>query len=257
MVDRRKSSPRILAAIAGVLLISGWALAQQPGGKQLENVPPPVGAAPELKTDKQKFSYGIGFNIGSDVRRKGAADELDVSAMLRGVADGITGNKLALAEKDLQEAMERFGKDLMQRQADRAKVVGAKNKKEGEAFLAANKSKEGVKTTASGLQYKVLVPGKGATPGPTDTVRVDYRGTLIDGTVFDSSGGEPVEFPVNRVIPGWTEALQLMKVGDKWQLFIPSGLAYKEHGSGKDIGPHAVLIFEVELKDVKKTSGAR
>jgi FKBP-type peptidyl-prolyl cis-trans isomerase FklB len=259
MVDRRKSSPRIIAAIMGVLLVSGWALAQQPGGKQLENVPPPLGAPPELKTDKQKFSYGIGFKIGSDVRRQGAADELDVGAMLRGVTDGITGNKLTIPEKELTDVMERYGKELMQRQMDRAKLVGEKNKKEGEAFLAANKAKEGIKTTKSGLQYKVLVSGNGATPGPNDMVLAHYHGTFIDGKVFDSSvqRGEPIEFPVNGVIAGWTEALQLMKVGDKWQLFVPSELAYKEKGYGKDIGPNAVLIFEVELKDVKKAPSAK
>lgn len=259
MVDRRKSSPRILAALVSVLLLSGWALAQQPGGKQAENVPPPLGAPPELKTDKQKFSYGIGFSIGSDIRRQGTADELDVGAMLRGVADGITGNALPIPEKELNQVMERYAKELKQRQMDRAKSVGEKNKKEGEAFLAANKTKEGVKTTKSGLQYKVIKSGNGATPGPTDTVLAHYHGTLIDGTVFDSSvqRGEPIEFPVNGVIAGWTEALQLMKVGDKWQLVIPSELAYKERGAGKEIGPNAVLIFEVELKDVKKTPSAK
>jgi FKBP-type peptidyl-prolyl cis-trans isomerase FklB len=127
--------------------------------------------------------------------------------------------------------------------------AGAKNIKAGEAFLAENAKKDGVKTTASGLQYKVVKSGSGKTPGLNDTVKVHYHGTLIDGTVFDSSvdRGEPVTFPVNGVIPGWTEALQLMKVGDKWQLVIPAKLAYGENGAGGKIGPNSVLQFDVEL----------
>jgi FKBP-type peptidyl-prolyl cis-trans isomerase len=135
------------------------------------------------------------------------------------------------------------------------KSAGDKNKKEGEAYLAANAKKPGVKTTESGLQYKVLKAGDGATPKKTDTVRVHYHGTLTDGTVFDSSveRKQPAEFPVNRVIPGWTEALQLMKVGDKWQVTIPSDLAYGEQGTpGGPIGPNSVLVFEVELLDIVK-----
>jgi FKBP-type peptidyl-prolyl cis-trans isomerase FklB len=252
MVDRKKSAPRILAALAGVLLVSGWALAQQPGGKQLENVPPPVGAPPELKTDKQKFSYGLGFNLGMNARR--IASELDLATMLRGVADSVSGKALPIPEAELNQVMQRYSKEIETRMKEKLKDVAAKNKKEGEAFLAANKSKEGVKTLPSGLQYKVINSGKGATPGPTDMVLAHYHGTLIDGTVFDSSveRGEPAEFPVNRVIKGWTEALQLMKVGDKWQLFVPSTLAYGEESPSDKIGPNSVLIFDVELKDVKK-----
>jgi FKBP-type peptidyl-prolyl cis-trans isomerase len=140
--------------------------------------------------------------------------------------------------------------------ADFHKQVMNRIKKEGEAFLAANKAKEGVKTTASGLQYKVLKSGTGATPRATDTATVNYKGTLLDGTVFDSSSehGGPASFPVNGVIKGWTEALQLMKVGDKWQLFIPTELAYSDHPDSPDIPPNAVLTFEVELLDVTPTS---
>ena len=150
--------------------------------------------------------------------------------------------------------MTNFHAQLTARMQDKAKVLGDKNKKEGEAFLAANKSKDGVKTLPSGLQYKVIKSGTGATPGPTDVVQAHYKGTLLDGTVFDSSydRGKPETFPVNGVIPGWTEALQLMKVGDKWELFVPANLAYKETGAGSDIGPNAVLLFDVELLDVGK-----
>jgi FKBP-type peptidyl-prolyl cis-trans isomerase len=260
MVDRTKSSSRILVGLIAMLLVSGWALAQAPGTgskpETLKAAPIPVA---DLKTDKQKFSYGLGFQIASGVRENGIASELDIGAVLSGVADAMSGNKLAFDEADLKQVMERYGKEIVQRQKDKNKSVGEKNKKDGEAFLAANKSKEGVKTLASGLQYKVLKSGNGATPGPTDMVLAHYHGTLIDGTVFDSSvkRGEPAEFPVNRVIKGWTEALQLMKVGDKWQLFVPAALAYGDESRGEKIGPNSVLIFEVELKDVKKQPSAK
>ena len=149
-------------------------------------------------------------------------------------------------------------KSLRAKAEEKQKATAEKNLKAGEAFIAANAKKEGVKTTASGLQYKVIKTGTGASPKLTDTVKVHYHGTLIDGTVFDSSvqRGEPVTFPVNGVIPGWTEALQLMKVGDKWQLVIPAKLAYGEDGSGP-IGPNSVLIFEVELLDIEKPEAAK
>jgi len=142
----------------------------------------------------------------------------------------------------------------MTKQEEETKKLGEKNRKEGEAFLAANKKKEGVKTLASGLQYKVIKPGTGKKPKSTDTVTTHYRGTLIDGTEFDSSynRGQPATFPVHGVIPGWTEALQLMEEGAKWQLFIPSKLGYGERGAGQAIGPNATLIFEVELVSVQE-----
>ncbi|MCC7083909.1 MAG: FKBP-type peptidyl-prolyl cis-trans isomerase [Pirellulales bacterium] len=257
MVDRKKSSRPVLACLIAVLLVSGWALAQSPTGKQPEGVA--AGAAVELKSDKQKFSYGIGFQMGSSVRQQGIADDLEIAAFLRGVTDGMSGNKLALSQLELRPVMERYGKEIEQRLRDKSKVAAAKNKQEGDRFLAENKAKEGVKTLPSGLQYKVLKSGSGATPGPADTVLAHYHGTLIDGTVFDSSvqRGEPIEFPVNGVIKGWTEALQLMKVGDKWQLFVPSDLAYGERSPSDKIGPNSVLIFEVELKDVKKEPTAK
>ena len=158
-----------------------------------------------------------------------------------------------LSEEEMRTVMTAFQKEMAAKQAEMMKSQGEKNKKEGEAFLAENKKKEGVKTLASGLQYKVIKEGTGKTPKATDKVSTHYQGTLIDGTEFDSSykRGEPATFPVNGVIPGWTEALQLMKVGSKWQLFVPSKLAYGEKGAGPIIGPNAVLIFTVELLAIK------
>jgi len=211
-----------------------------------EQVLPGAGAtpaAPALSTDKQKASYGIGLNIGRQMHdTRLSADDLDLQTLIRGVTDGLSGNKPAMSDQDLMQVMADFHKQVMTRL-----------KKDGEAFLAANKTKEGVKTTASGLQYKVLKSGTGATPAATDKATVNYKGTLLDGTVFDSSydRGQPATFPVNGVIKGWTEALQLMKVGDKWQLFIPSELAYADQPPSPDIPPNAVLVFEVELLDVK------
>ena len=159
-----------------------------------------------------------------------------------------------LSEQDLQQAKLNFHKKVTSRVQD----LAAKNKADGDAFLAANKNKEGVKTLPSGLQYKIIKSGNGPTPGPSDIVKANYKGTLLDGKVFDSSydRGEPEQFPVNRVIKGWTEALQLMKVGDKWQLFVPASLAYGEPGYPPAIGPNNVLVFDVELLDVTKPSAA-
>ena len=158
-----------------------------------------------------------------------------------------------MTEQEMKETLAGLQKELMEKQAERAKLLAEKNKKEGEAFLAANKTKEGVKTLPDGLQYKVIKEGTGKTPKADDTVVTNYRGTLIDGTEFDSSykRGQPATFPVKGVIPGWTEALQLMKEGSKWELFIPSNLAYGERGAGNAIGPNATLVFEIELISVK------
>jgi FKBP-type peptidyl-prolyl cis-trans isomerase FklB len=165
-----------------------------------------------------------------------------------GIKDALAG-KPQLTPDQIKEVMTTFEKDMEQKQ----KETGEKNKAEGAKFLEENKKKDGVKTTASGLQYKVIKDGNGAQPKKTDTVTVNYRGTLMNGTEFDSSykRGQPATFPVNGVIPGWTEALQLMKVGSKYQLFIPSTLAYGERSVGPDIGANSTLIFEVELMDAK------
>jgi FKBP-type peptidyl-prolyl cis-trans isomerase FklB len=206
----------------------------------------------ELKTEKEKASYAIGFDMGSSLKK----NELDIDADILGKAikDVLSGGKTLMTEQEVKTTLIAVQKDLQAKQQVKMKGLGEKNKKEGEAFLAQNKTKDGVKTLASGLQYKVLTEGKGNSPKASDTVTVNYRGTLIDGTEFDSSykRGQPATFPVNGVIKGWTEALQLMKEGSKWQLVIPANLAYGENGTpGGPIGPNAALIFEVELISVK------
>ena len=206
----------------------------------------------ELKTDKDKVSYSIGLDIGNTFKKQKM--DIDPNILLSGMRDALTeGKKPLLTEEQVKETMTAYSKTMREQQAEQAKVESAKNAAAGEKFLAENKGKEGVKTTASGLQYKVLKEGSGASPKETDTVEVNYRGTLINGTEFDSSykRNEPASFPVNRVIKGWTEGLQLMKPGSKYQLFVPADLAYAERGAGQDIGPNETLIFEVELLKVQ------
>lgn len=203
---------------------------------------------PNLTDPKQRLNYIIGTDIGENLKDlKDQGVELDIKALSAGIADSLA-DKIALTQDQIKETMTQFQKDMQ----NKAKVAAEKNLKDGETFLAANKSKTGVKTLASGLQYKVIKSGTGKIPKSTDTVKVHYTGTLIDGTVFDSSveRKEPLIIPVRGVIPGWTEALQLMKVGDKWQLFIPSKLAYGEQAPPK-IGPNSVLVFEVELLSIE------
>ncbi|MGE5430824.1 MAG: FKBP-type peptidyl-prolyl cis-trans isomerase [Syntrophomonadaceae bacterium] len=207
----------------------------------------------DLKTSKDKISYSIGLDIGKTLKRQSI--EINENALLQGVKDAIQKDSLyLLTDAEIKETMMNFQKEMMEKQTAKMKELGDKNKKDGEAFLAENKGKEGVKTTASGLQYKVVTAGTGATPKATDKVKVNYRGTLINGTEFDNSykRGEPIVFNVNSVIKGWTEALQLMKVGDKWQLFIPSDLAYGPQGAGQTIPPNSTLIFDVELLGIEK-----
>ena len=200
----------------------------------------------ELTTAKQKASYAIGVNIGKNMKQQNV--DLDYDVIAKGMRDG-AANASALTEQEMAEVMANFKKEMETKMAE----VGTKSKKVGEDFLAANKSKEGIKTTASGLQYKVLKEGKGTKPKATDVVKVHYRGTLVDGTEFDSSykRGEPIEFPLNGVIKGWTEGVQLMTPGSKYQFFIPSDLAYGEEGRPPTIPGNSALIFEVELLDVK------
>ncbi|MDB6031668.1 MAG: peptidylprolyl isomerase FKBP-type [Verrucomicrobiales bacterium] len=206
---------------------------------------------PDLKDPKQRASYSIGADIGSNFKRQEI--EIDAKALAAGLNDALAG-KTTLTDAEMKETLNNFRKDLQSKMEVKQKSAGDKNVKEGEAFLAANAKKEGVKTTASGLQYKVIKSGTGASPKSTDSVKVHYHGTLVDGTVFDSSveRGEPVTFGVSEVIPGWTEALQLMKEGDKWQLYIPSKLAYGERAAGPKIGPNSTLIFDVELLSIVK-----
>jgi FKBP-type peptidyl-prolyl cis-trans isomerase FklB len=205
----------------------------------------------DLKDPKLRASYSIGADIGINLKQQDL--DLDPRALAAGLADAFAA-KLQLSEAERRETLDGFRADMMKKMEAREKVAGEKNHKAGETFLAVNGKKEGVKTTASGLQYKVLKSGTGKSPKATDTVKVHYHGTLIDGTVFDSSveRNEPVSFPVNRVIPGWTEALQLMKEGDKWQLAIPAKLAYGDQGAGEKIGPNATLLFDVELIAIEK-----
>jgi FKBP-type peptidyl-prolyl cis-trans isomerase FklB len=206
---------------------------------------------PQLKDQKDKASYSIGYDIGSTFKKQNI--DLNMDALMSGLKEGLAGKDGTLTKEERDKTLEAFQKEMMEKQVAASKEAATKNAAEGEKFLAENKSKEGVKTTASGLQYKVLKEGSGASPKETDTVVTNYKGTLLDGTEFDSSykRNEPATFPVNRVIKGWTEALQLMKPGAKYQLFIPAALAYGERGAGRDIGPNATLIFEVELLSIK------
>ena len=211
-----------------------------------------AGEEPQLKTLTEKVSYCIGLNLGNNMKRDQVT--LDAQALVRGLNDALSGAKPLLTEEQAQEALATFQKGMQAKQAEVRKTSGDKAQKEGEAFLAANKKQEGVVTLPSGLQYKIIKSGEGnVRPKAADTVITHYRGTLLDGTEFDSSikRGKPAEFKVDEVIAGWTEALQLMKVGDKWQLFVPANLAYGERGAGRAIGPNSTLTFEVELIEIK------
>lgn len=205
----------------------------------------------ELKTTQDSVSYAIGLTIGKNF--KGQKVDVTVDAVAMGIKHVLDSSKVLMTDEQAQACMTAFQQRMMAKQAEVGKVAGEKNKNDGEAFLAANKNKEGVKTTASGLQYKVIKMGTGPKPKAEQTVTVQYKGMTIDGKEFDSSykRGEPAVFAVNQVIKGWTEAVQLMPVGSKWELFIPSELAYGERGAGEAIGPNATLIFEVEVLSVK------
>jgi FKBP-type peptidyl-prolyl cis-trans isomerase FklB len=209
-------------------------------------------AVTALTTTKQKASYAIGMNWGTGLHRQGI--DVDNPALIQGMKDALAGGKTLLTEDEARSALMQLQKEMQEKQQAKAAQEGEANKKEGDAFLAANKTKEGVVTLPSGLQYKILTPGTGPKPTASDSVVCNYKGTLINGSEFDSSykRGEPATFPVTGVIKGWTEALQLMPVGSKWQLFIPPDLAYGPRGTpGGPIGPNATLIFEVELISIK------
>ena len=225
--------------ILGVVLLTAQVSAEEP---------------PVLKTQKEKASYGIGVETARSLKQQGI--EVDGDLLIKGLQDGLSGGKLIMSDDEISKTMAIVHSELRQKrmQLMRARTKDAEeNRKEGETFLAENKTKEGVVTLSSGLQYKILKAGGGRKPTEADRVEFHYRGTLIDGTEFDSSyrRGQPASFNVTGVIPGWKEALQLMPVGSKWQLFIPPQLAYGAVGAGRDIGPNVTLIFEVELLAIK------
>jgi FKBP-type peptidyl-prolyl cis-trans isomerase FklB len=269
-MQRSLSAVNLLAA--GMMLAgSGYAHAQQTPAATTKT--PPAATTPKtavkkapaaektaaptaLKTRQDRFSYALGMNYGAGLgaKLKQQSVEIDRNLAIQGFQDGLTGAKTLLTEQEAQAVLQEVGTEVQKAQREKAEKAGAANKTEGEAFLAANKGKEGVVTLPSGLQYKILTQGTGPKPAAADTVVCNYKGTLINGTEFDNSSkhGGPATFPVGGVIKGWTEALQLMPVGSKWQLFIPPNLAYGERGAGADIGPDATLIFEVELVSIQE-----
>ncbi len=209
----------------------------------------------ELSTEEQQVSYGIGQTFADNLKKQGI--ELKMDAFVLGVTDSIKGNTPKMDQAQIMKVMQAFQQKIMAKRQSERTASGDKNKQEATAFLADNVKKEGVETTESGLQYKIVTAGSGPKPAATDTVEVNYRGTLLDGTEFDSSykRGQSVSFPVKGVIAGWTEALQLMPVGSKWELYIPPNLAYGPGGTGP-IGPNSALIFEVELLSIKAAQAA-
>jgi FKBP-type peptidyl-prolyl cis-trans isomerase len=238
-----------IAALA--IILSSTAYAE-------EIVKPEKTEVSNQEAQKNSISYYIGHDMGTRFKEMGI--ELNPEMLLNGIKDGISGSNPALSEEEMDKARNEFQQVMMEKQkvimAEKQKKAAeqsVKNKEEGEKFLAENKKKKGVVTTDSGLQYTVLKEGKGDKPKPTDTVTVNYRGTLLDGTEFDSSykRNQSANIPLNRVIKGWGEGLQLMTPGAKYKFFIPSDLAYGNKGAGKDIGPDATLIFEVELLGIK------
>jgi FKBP-type peptidyl-prolyl cis-trans isomerase len=248
------------ASVGMLLLFSSWSQAQQtPPASNATNPPAKSRTATtaksstvlSLKTQKDKFSYALGMNLGKNLHQQAVA--VDPNILARGLKDALTGGKTLLTEDEARAALTAAQAEVRAKQQEKMQQAGDENKKEGETFLTANKAKDGVVTLPSGLQYKILTAGTGPKPAASDTVVCNYRGTLINGTEFDSSykRGQPATFPVGGVIKGWTEALQLMPVGSKWQLFIPADLAYGDRGAGADIGPGATLIFEVELLSIQ------
>ena len=270
-----------ISLLAAVVMLPGYAPAQDtpsatPPSKPAQSTPktpaakkttpgtaakPATGATAALTTQKQKESYALGMSIGLGFKKQGLDKSIDSAIVARGMRESLAGTKTAMTEDEMKAALQQLRTEFTTAQEAKAKEAGATNRKEGDTFLAENKSKDGVKVLPDGLQYKVLTEGNGPKPAATDTVTVNYRGTLINGKEFDSSykRGQPASFPVNGVIKGWTEALQLMPVGSKYQLFIPPDLAYGDRGAGADIGPGDTLIFEVELLSIgeKKEPGAQ
>jgi FKBP-type peptidyl-prolyl cis-trans isomerase FklB len=230
--------------------------AQEGAKEEVAAVKPAGEAAAEkavsLVTEMDKVSYIIGTQIAGNLKK--AEIEVNPESLMHGLKDALAGTNLAMSQAEMTKIYTGWQQRMRAEQAAKQKKEAAENLAKGTAFLEANKTKEGVKVLPSGLQYKVIKEGTGNTPVATDTVKTHYRGRLLDGTEFDSSykGGQPAKFPVARVIAGWTEALQLMKEGAKWELYIPANLAYKERGSPPKIPPNSTLIFDIELIEVVK-----
>jgi FKBP-type peptidyl-prolyl cis-trans isomerase FklB len=233
---------RLIHLTAAVLVSTGFALAQEPGAPATPAAEGALAAA-----SKGDISYSIGATIAGNLKQQGI--DLDFAEFNKGLTDTLEGKKPRLDQAQMQKVMMAFQQEQQRAHQEKAAAAAGKNKEEGAAFLAKNAKEEGVVTTASGLQYKILKQGDGPKPAATDTVKVHYHGTLLSGKVFDSSvdRGEPISFPLNGVIKGWTEGVQLMPVGSKFKFVIPSELAYGDAGAGNDIGPGATLVFEVEL----------
>jgi FKBP-type peptidyl-prolyl cis-trans isomerase len=247
------------AAVAGAQQSGKPAQQQKPAAQPAQpgQAAQPTSQAGKPESVQDRASYVIGYNLGRSLKQNEVQANTDL--IVKGLRDGLGGAQGVLTEEEMQAAMQALQQQVATQQEAKQKVLGEKNKTEGEAFLAKNKARAGVKTTASGLQYEVLKEGTGPTPKATDTVTVNYKGTLMDGTPFDSSydRGEPASFVLNQVIPGWTEGVQLMKVGSKYKFYLPAALGYGDRGAGNVIGPNAPLVFEVELLSIgePKTEG--
>ena len=227
--------------------------------KSPTKAPSKAAAAPAapLATDKEKFSYALGMNIAKGMKLQNI--DVDLEILMRGLRDAHSGSPTQMTVQEMGDTLNRRQQEMQAKAQEQQRLAGEKNKREGEAFLAQNKARPGVVTLPSGLQYEVITEGTGPTPKATDMVTTHYRGTLIDGTEFDSSykRGEPVTFSVGGVIKGWTEALQLMKVGSKWKLYIPSDLAYGAQQRGQHITPNSTLLFEIELLAIKEPAAQK
>ncbi len=246
-----------VSLIAAALLMAGCSK-EPASGDAAAKAPEAAASAPAeaAQTDAQRMGYALGANVGRTFREQ--KFPVDVESVISGLRDSFTNGTLKMDDAKIAETLQQLQQTLQANAQAAQEAASTRNAEEAKAFFEKNKSAQGVTTTASGLQYQILTPADGKKPGAEDTVKVHYRGTLLDGTVFDSSydRGEPVTFPVNAVIPGWTEALQLMPVGSKWKIFIPSDLGYGPGGAGDKIGPNAALVFEVELLSIEPKAAA-
>ena len=243
---------KIIIAVFASLVMINWAglvTAQETEESTVKETAAPDQTSGELTTEQQKISYALGYNIGQNLKKD---FEVDLDAFFKGVKESQEG-KSSLSEEEIKNTMIAFQAKMREKKMAQMQEAAAENKEKGAAFLKENKEKEGVVTLESGLQYKIITNGDGDSPKASDTVKCDYKGMTIDGTEFDSSykRGKPASFQVSGVIKGWTEALQLMKVGSKWELYIPSDLAYGDRGAGRSIEPGSTLIFEVELLGIE------